>query len=50
MHLQPGRLPIGDVLAIGWKLLQEALLNIAVTTIENITEFENNQPLEKLAG
>src|SRR4029077_11306991 len=22
MHLQPGRLPIGDVLAIGWKLLQ----------------------------
>src|SRR6185369_13996334 len=22
MYLQPGRLPIGDVLAIGWKLLQ----------------------------
>ena len=29
---------------------REALLNIAVTTIENITKFENNQPLEKLAG
>src|SRR4030095_10378743 len=22
MHFQPGRLPIGDILAIGWKLLQ----------------------------
>src|SRR6266550_1285701 len=22
MHLQPGRLPIGDILAVGWKLLQ----------------------------
>lgn len=22
MHLQPGRLPIGDILAIRWKLLQ----------------------------
>jgi len=29
---------------------REALLNIAGTTIENITKFENNQPLEKLAG
>jgi D-lactate dehydrogenase len=29
---------------------REALLKIAVTTIENITKFENNQPLEKLAG
>jgi D-lactate dehydrogenase len=29
---------------------REALSNIAVTTIENITKFENNQPLEKLAG
>ena len=29
---------------------REALLNIAATTIENITQFENNQPLEKLAG
>jgi len=29
---------------------QEALLNIAATTIDNITKFENNQPLEKLAG
>ena len=29
---------------------REALLNIAATTIENITRFENNQPLEKLAG
>jgi D-lactate dehydrogenase len=29
---------------------REALLNIAATTIENITTFENNQPLEKLAG
>jgi D-lactate dehydrogenase len=29
---------------------QEALLNIAATTIENITKFENNQPLEKLTG
>jgi D-lactate dehydrogenase len=27
-----------------------ALLNIAATTIDNITKFENNQPLEKLAG
>src|SRR5215467_6728162 len=22
MHLQPGRLPIGDILTIGWQLLQ----------------------------
>ena len=29
---------------------REALLNIAATTIDNITKFENNQPLEKLAG
>jgi D-lactate dehydrogenase len=29
---------------------RETLLKIAVTTIENITKFENNQPLEKLAG
>ena len=29
---------------------REALLNIADTTIDNITKFENNQPLEKLAG
>ncbi|MGZ5006239.1 MAG: NAD(P)-dependent oxidoreductase, partial [Chthoniobacterales bacterium] len=29
---------------------REALLNIAATTIANITRFENNQPLEKLAG
>ena len=29
---------------------REALLNIAATTIENITKFENNQSLEKLAG
>jgi len=29
---------------------REALLNIAATTIDNITGFENNQPLEKLAG
>jgi D-lactate dehydrogenase len=29
---------------------REALLNIAATTIANITKFENNQPLEKLAG
>jgi len=29
---------------------REALLNIAATTIENITKFENNQPVEKLAG
>ena len=29
---------------------REALLNIAATTVENITKFENNQPLEKLAG
>jgi len=27
----------------------KALLNIANTTIDNITKFENNQPLEKLA-
>jgi D-lactate dehydrogenase len=27
---------------------REALLNIAATTIDNITRFENNQPLEKL--
>ena len=29
---------------------REALLNIAATTIGNITRFENNQPLENLAG
>ena len=29
---------------------REALLNIAGTTIDNITKFENNQPLEKLTG
>jgi D-lactate dehydrogenase len=29
---------------------REALLNIGATTIDNITKFENNQPLEKLAG
>ena len=29
---------------------REVLLNIAATTIDNITKFENNQPLEKLAG
>lgn len=29
---------------------REALVNIAATTIDNITKFENNQPLEKLAG
>jgi D-lactate dehydrogenase len=29
---------------------REALLNIAARTIDNITRFENNQPLEKLAG
>ena len=29
---------------------REALLNIAARTIDNITKFENNQPLEKLAG
>jgi D-lactate dehydrogenase len=29
---------------------REALLNIAATTIENITKFENNQPVEELAG
>jgi len=29
---------------------REALLNIACTTIDNFTRFENNQPLEKLAG
>ncbi|HKS04392.1 MAG TPA: 2-hydroxyacid dehydrogenase [Chthoniobacterales bacterium] len=29
---------------------REALLNIAATTIDNITRFENNQPVEKLAG
>jgi D-lactate dehydrogenase len=27
---------------------REALLNIAATTIDNITRFENNQPVEKL--
>ena len=31
-------------------LKREALLNIATTTIDNITKFENHQPLEKLAG
>jgi lactate dehydrogenase-like 2-hydroxyacid dehydrogenase len=30
--------------------MREALLNIAVTTIENITKFENDQPLENVAG
>jgi D-lactate dehydrogenase len=29
---------------------REALSNIAATTIENITKFENNEPLEKVAG
>ncbi len=29
---------------------REALLNIAATTIDNITKLANNQPLEKLAG
>ncbi len=29
---------------------REALLNIAAKTIDNITRFENNQPLEKLPG
>ena len=29
---------------------QEALVNIAATTIDNITRFENNQPLDKLTG
>lgn len=29
---------------------REALLNIAAKTIDNITRFESNQPLEKLAG
>jgi D-lactate dehydrogenase len=29
---------------------REALLNIAATTIDNITKFESNQPLENLAG
>ena len=29
---------------------REALFNIAATTIDNITKFENNQPLEKLGG
>jgi len=29
---------------------REALLNIAATTVDNITKFENNQPVEKLAG
>jgi D-lactate dehydrogenase len=29
---------------------REALLNIASRTIENITKFENGQPVEKLAG
>ena len=29
---------------------REALLNIAATTIDNITKFEEDQPLEKLAG
>jgi D-lactate dehydrogenase len=28
---------------------REALLNIAATTIDNISKFENNQPFEKLA-
>jgi len=29
---------------------REALLNIAATTIDNITKFENNQPLENMGG
>ena len=29
---------------------REALLNIAATSIDNISKFENNQPLEKLAS
>ncbi len=29
---------------------REALLNIATTTIDNITRFENGQPVEKLTG
>lgn len=29
---------------------KEALLKIAATTIDNITRFENHQPVEKLAG
>lgn len=29
---------------------REALLNIAATTIDNITRFENDQPVENLAG
>jgi D-lactate dehydrogenase len=29
---------------------REALLNIAATTIDNITRFENNQPFDKLTG
>ena len=29
---------------------REALLNIAATTIDNITKFQKDQPLEKLAG
>jgi D-lactate dehydrogenase len=29
---------------------REALENIAVTTVDNITRFENGQPLEKLAS
>jgi D-lactate dehydrogenase len=29
---------------------REALLKIAATTMDNITRFENNQPLEKVAG
>ena len=29
---------------------REALLNISATTIDNITKFENNEPVEKLAG
>jgi len=29
---------------------REALVNIAATTIDNITRFENNQPLANLTG
>lgn len=29
---------------------REALLNIAATTIDNISRFENGQPVERLAG
>jgi hypothetical protein len=43
---------IAKVSSLGVRLIvtREALPNIAVTTIENTTQFENNQPIEKLAG